>query len=78
MLPLLVDAALPRIHITFPYPMKGIYIHLPIPATHGVLSCQNLWGSQNVDVIGAVASPTEAHRAIALMEMCIGEQFWDC
>jgi len=72
MLPLLVDAALPRIKITFPHPVKSIYIDLPIPATDDALRRQDFSSSQNVDVIGPVASPTEAHRATAPMEMRIG------
>jgi hypothetical protein len=77
-LPFLVDATLSGIQITFPHSVKDIYIGLPIPATHDALCRYNLPSSQNVDVIGPVASPTEAHRATAPVEMCVGEQFWDC
>jgi hypothetical protein len=77
-LPFLVDATLPRIKMTFPHSVKDIYIDLPIPATHDALCRYNLPSSQNFNVIGSVASPTEAHRATAPVETCVGEQFWDC
>jgi len=72
MLPSLVDAALPNGQITFPRLVKGTHIDLSIPATHGALCRQDLPSSQNVDIIGPVAIPTEAHRATATMDMCIG------